>query len=297
MHLGIHVNRFTWPGGPAAIGPTLAAIAQRAEAAGFFSLSVMDHFFQIPPNGAANLEMLEAYTTLGYVAGTTSRLRLGTVVTGVTYRHPGLLVKEATTLDVLAGGRTYFGIGAAWFEQEHVGLGVPFPPLRERFERLEEALQIAHHMWSGNESPFVGKHYRLEHPMCYPPPLQKPHPPILIGGAGEQKTLHLVAKYGDVCNLFEEIGLDELRRKLDVLAEHCVAVGRAYDDITKSVNARLRLSKDGRDGTQTPRQVLDRWAALRDLGITWVNVSIPNAADPEVFDLIGSDVVPELTKL
>ena len=249
MRLGLHVNRFTWPGGPTQIAPTLAAIARRAEEAGFSSLSVMDHFFQIAGVGPPEWDMLEAYTTLGFVAAQTKRLRLGTMVTGVTYRHPGILVKTATTLDVLSGGRSFFGVGAAWYEAEHVGLGVPFPPVKERFERLEETLQIALAMWSGQEDSFHGKHYRLERLLCVPPPIQRPHPPIVIGGGGERKTLRLVARYADACNLFEALGIDELRRKLDVLREHCETVGRPYDAIEKSVNARLNLTRDGRGRT------------------------------------------------
>lgn len=302
MQIGIHVNRFTWPGNPEALAPTLASIARRAEEAGFFSLSVMDHFFQIAHNGPPNLEMLEAYTALGYVAGVTSKLRLGTIVTGVTYRHPGILVKQVTTLDVLSGGRAYFGVGAAWNEEEHVGLGVPFPPLKERFERLEETLQIAKQMWAGDERPFVGKHYRLERPLCSPPALQKPHPTIVVGGSGERKTLRLVAKYADACNLQggslqDPAALELLRHKLEVLREHCEAVGRPYDQIVKGMNSRLRISRDGKDDTQTPAQVVERFAALRELGITWVNCSIPNAHEPGVLELIGSEVVPKISRL
>jgi F420-dependent oxidoreductase-like protein len=297
MHLGLHVNRFTWPGGPEAIGPTLARVARRAESAGFYSLSVMDHFFQIPPVGPAHLDMLEAYTALGFVAAQTSRLRIGTVVTGVTYRHPGVLVKAATTLDVLSGGRTYFGVGAAWFEEEHVGLGVPFPPLKERFERLEETLQIAHAMWSGEEKAFEGKHYRLARTLCVPPPVQRPHPTIMVGGGGERKTLRLVARYADACNLFEQLGADELRRKLDILREHCDKESRSYDDIVKSVNGRLNLTRDGRDGTTTPAALLDRAARLRELGFSWFNVSMPDSDDPAVFDLLATDVIPALDRL
>ena len=280
MQIGIHVNRFTWPGGPAAIAPTLAAIARRAEEAGFSSLSVMDHFFQIRGNGSPNQEMLEAYTTLGYVAGVTKRLRLGTIVTGVTYRHPGLLVKQATTLDVLSGGRAYFGVGAAWNEEEHLGLGVPFPPLKERFERLEETLQIARQMWAGDDRPFVGKHYQLEHPMCFPAPIQRPHPTIVVGGSGERKTLKLVARYADACNLFDPGEIDQLQHKLDVLREHCDAVGRPYDQIVKGVNGRLTVTRDGKDGSTTPAAAVEHFAALRERGITWINLGIPNSHEP-----------------
>jgi F420-dependent oxidoreductase-like protein len=297
LHLGIHASSFTWPGGPEAIAPTLAAIARRAEAAGLYSLSVMDHYFQIAPNGPPEQEMLEAYTTLGYVAAKTERLRLGTIVSGVTYRHPGLLVKQATTLDVLSEGRTFFGVGAAWFEDEHRGLGVPFPPLKERFERLEELLQITHQMWAGDERPYAGSYYQLAHPMCHPPPLQKPHPPIVVGGSGEQKTLRLVAQYADACNLFAYIGDDLLRHKLRVLREHCDRIGRPYDQIIKSATGRLHVTRDGRNGTMTPSQAIDRFAALRELGITWIDATIPNAAEPDAFDLLGSHVVPELEKL
>lgn len=297
MHLGVHVNKFSWPGGNEKIAPTLTQLTQNAEAAGFYSLSVMDHYFQIPPVGPAHLDMLEGYTTLGYIAAKTTRLRLGTVVSGVTYRHPGLLLKEATTLDVLSEGRTFFGVGAAWFEEEHVGLGVPFPPLKERFERLEELLQLTLRMWSGDETPFQGKHYQLQHPMVSPRPIQKPHPPIMVGGGGEQKTLKLVAKYADICNLFEALGVEGIQHKLEVLREHCDAIGRPYDQIVKSVNGRINLSRDGQNGSMTPAQVVDRFAPLRDLGITWVNLSMPNAHEPAVWDLLGGEVVPALEKL
>src|SRR4051812_13033606 len=233
MKLGLHCSRFTWPGDPAAMGTTLATIARRLDEAGFYSLSVMDHLFQIPPVGPVDLDMNEAYTTLGYLAGVTERLRLGTIVTGVTYRHPGVLVKQVTTLDVLSGGRAWFGIGAAWFEREHDALGVPFPPLKERFERLEETIQIALQMWSTNNGEFVGKHYRLKETLCVPAPLTKPRPPILIGGGGEKKTLRLVAKYADACNLFGTP--DVVEHKLNVLRQHCADLGRDYNAIEKTV--------------------------------------------------------------
>jgi F420-dependent oxidoreductase-like protein len=294
LELGIHVNRFTWPDGPGGIATRLSSIVQRAEEAGFSTLSVMDHFFQISINGPPDLDMLEGYTTLGYIAAKTSKIRLGTVVTGVTYRHPGLLVKQLTTLDVLSGGRAYFGVGAAWFEQEHRGLGVPFPPLKERFERLEETLQIAHHMWSGNAGPYEGKYYQLANPMLFPPAIQKPHPMIVVGGEGEQKTLKLVAKYGDACNLHDT---PELAHKLEVLRGHCEDAGRPYDAITKGVQTKLAVSLDGRDGTSTPAAIVDHYGELRELGITWVNVSIPDMAEPGSLELIGSRIVPEIAKL
>lgn len=187
MRLGLQVNRFAQPGGDAAIGPAFADIAGRAEDAGFASLWVMDHFFQIPMVGPADEPMLEGYAALAFAAGVTRRITLGTMVTGVTYRHPAVLVKTATTLDVLSGGRAYLGIGAAWFEREHAGLGVPFPPVKERFERLEETLQIAHQMWRGEAAPYEGRHYRLTETLCRPLSVSQPHPPILIGGAGSKR--------------------------------------------------------------------------------------------------------------
>ena len=214
MRLGLQVPDFTWPGSPQSLGPTFAAIARNAEASGMASFWVMDHFFQISMVGPPEHEMLEGYTALAFAAGVTERIRLGTMVTGVTYRHPGVLVKTVTTLDVLSGGRAILGIGAAWNEEEHRGLGVPYPALGERFERLEETLQIAHQMWAGDDSPFAGKHYQLERPLNSPPALSQPHPPILVGGGGEKKTLRFVAQYADACNIFE-MGVDGVRQKLD----------------------------------------------------------------------------------
>jgi F420-dependent oxidoreductase-like protein len=297
MKLGLHCNRFTWPGGPAAMRPTLIALARRAETAGFYSISVMDHFFQIESVGPAEWEMNEAYTTLGFLAGVTERLRLGTVVTGVTYRHPGFLVKQVTTLDVLSGGRAWFGIGAAWYEREHYGLGIPFPPLSERFQRLEETVQIALQMWSGSAGSYRGRYYQLAETLCSPMPLQRPHPPIMIGGGGEQKTLRLVARYADICNIPARDGVDTVRHKLEVLRQHCAREGRPYEAIEKSVNTRLIISRDGASGTETPAEALARFRALRAVGITWVNCSIPNAHEEGILELIGREIVPALAEL
>src|SRR5512137_2385250 len=230
MKIGLQVPNFTWPGGPADIASKLAEIARTADETGFASLWVMDHFFQIGSRdramglGPAEDEMLEGYSTLAYLAGFTKKVKLGTLVTGVIYRHPGILVKTVTTLDVLSGGRAYLGIGAAWNEREAKGLGVPFPPVAERFQRLEEALQIAKQMWSDDNGPYAGRHYQLAETLNSPQPLSKPHPPILIGGTGEKKTLRLVAQYADACNLFARMGIDGLRAKLDVLQRHCDTV-------------------------------------------------------------------------
>jgi F420-dependent oxidoreductase-like protein len=238
MKFGITIPRFVAPGGDAGIGPELAGIARDADQAGLDSLWVMDHFFQIPPVGPVEEPMLDGYSALAYVAGLTERIQLGTLVTGVTYRHPGLLVKTVTTLDVLSGGRAWLGIGAGWYEREHLGLGVPFPAVSERFERLEETVQIAQQMWSGVVGPYAGQHYQLAETLCQPMPLSTPHPRIMIGGGGEQKTLRLVARYADACNLFAtpgEEGLATLSHKLDVLRAHCEAEGRPFDAIEKTV--------------------------------------------------------------
>ncbi|MFF4361397.1 LLM class F420-dependent oxidoreductase [Streptomyces sp. NPDC001604] len=235
MRVGVHINRFNHSGGGPALGAELAATGAAAEAAGISRLSVMDHYFQMEFNGGAEDPMLEAYTTLGYLAGHTSTVQLGALVTGVTYRHPGLLAKIATTLDVLSGGRATLGIGAAWYDREHEGLGVPFPPTAERFERLEETLRICLQMWDPQANgPFEGKHYELAETLCVPEPVSSPHPEIMIGGGGEKKTLRLVARYGDACNLFAT-SPEEVRHKLDVLRGHCEAEGRDYDRIRKTV--------------------------------------------------------------
>lgn len=289
MKIGLHCNRFTWPGGPSQMGATLAAIGQRCEAAGFYSIDVMDHLFQMQGVGPAEMDMNEAYTTLGYLAGVTERIKLGVVVTGVTYRHPGLLIKQVTTLDVLSGGRAWLGLGAAWFEREHVGLGIPFPPLAERFERLEECLQIARQMWSGQTGRFEGRHYDLAETLCSPLPLQRPHPPIMIGGGGERKTLRLVAKYADSCN-FSSNDMAELRRKLDVLRAHCEREGRDYDAIEKTTNTNL-------SATDPPAETIARLKALRDIGFTWAIGRVPNAHEAGSIELIGREIVPAVAEL
>ncbi|MEU9991851.1 LLM class F420-dependent oxidoreductase [Streptomyces sp. NPDC048045] len=234
MRVGVHINRFDDSGGGSALGTELAAAGEAAEAAGVGWLSVMDHYFQMEFNGGAQEPMLEAYTTLGFLAARTSTVRLGVLVTGVTYRRPGLLAKIATTLDVLSGGRATLGIGAAWYDREHLGLGVPFPPLAERFERLEETLRICLQMWDPqNNGPFEGRHYRLAETLCVPAPVSRPHPEIMIGGGGEKKTLRLVARYADACNLIPA-SPEELRHKLDVLRGHCEAEERDYDTIRRT---------------------------------------------------------------
>jgi F420-dependent oxidoreductase-like protein len=297
MKLGLQVPVFTYPQGQEDLGDMFGLIAQRAERAGFYSLWVMDHFFQIGFAGPPEMEMLEGWSALAFAAGRTNHIRLGTMVTGVTYRYPGILVKTATTLDVLSHGRAYFGIGAAWNEEEHQGLGVPFPPLAERFERLEETLQLALRMWAGNEEPFEGKHYQLKRPLNSPRAVQKPHPPILIGGGGEKKTLRLVARYGDACNLFARLGDETLQHKLDVLRQHCEAEGRPYSEIEKTTLNSFALTRDGRNGTVSPSQAIDLFASQAAMGIDQAIFSLQNVSELEPFDVLATEVVPVVEKL
>jgi F420-dependent oxidoreductase-like protein len=243
--VGVHVVRFNWPGGPESIGPVLGRAGRVADEAGIARLSLMDHYFQMDELFPVDEPMLEGYTGLGFLAAHTSRIRLGLLVTGVTYRHPGLLAKIIATLDVLSGGRAELGIGAAWYEREHRGLGVPFPPVSERFERLDEALRICRQMWSGDGGPFDGEHYRLAETLCVPAPLNR-RVPILIGGTGERKTLRLVATHADACNIFGQ-SPDFVAGKLDVLRAHCDDVGRDHTEIAKTILYRGSIGDQGDD--------------------------------------------------
>ncbi|MFF3560706.1 LLM class F420-dependent oxidoreductase [Streptomyces sp. NPDC002574] len=273
MQLGLHLTKFDHPEGSAGLGPALAEAGAAAEAAGVGWLSVMDHYFQMEHNGGAEAAMLECYTTLGFLAARTSAVRLGVLVTGTTYRHPGLLAKIATTLDVLSGGRATLGLGAAWYEREHLGLGVPFPPLAERFERLEETLRICLQMWDQeNNGPFEGEHYRLAETRCTPPPVSAPHPEVMVGGGGERKTLRLVARYADACNLFGS-SQAEVAHKLDVLRRHCDEADRDYDSIRKTMLYRGTALGDGDLDTFTKE--LSGYAAL---GVETAIVMPPEAA-------------------
>ena len=294
MRLGLQVSHFSWPGSPDSIGPTFGRVAQDAEAAGMASFWVMDHFFQIRGIGPPELEMLEGYTALAFAAGQTSRIELGTLVTGVTYRHPGILAKILTTLDVLSGGRAWLGIGAAWNEQEHRGLGVPFPPVGERFERLEETLQIVLQMWSEDEGPYRGAHYSLDRTLNSPPAIRRPHPPILVGGMGEKKTLRLVATYADASNFFD-VGPKGLEATCDVLRGHCADVGRDYDAITKTVLSRLSLSDSGRpapsgEPTLSVAAAVDKLGALADAGMDDAILGMGNTTDPDAYPLVAEVV-------
>ncbi len=285
MRIGVHLPRFSYPDGPPGLGRDLARMAAAAEQAGVDRLSVMDHVWQIGPHGPVEHDMLEAYTTLGFLAAHTSRVQLLTLVTGVTYRDPGLLVKAVTTLDVLSGGRAMLGIGAAWNEEEARGLGLFFPPRAERFERLEETLQICRQMWSGDEGPYDGKHYVLARTLNSPQPLSRPHPPILVGGGGERKTLRLVARYADACNLF---ATPELAHKLDVLREHCEREGRVYADIEKTVAFPFDLGPDG----ERVEQALEGLRELADLGVQVAHGRVAGEPDVRPFEILGERIVP-----
>jgi F420-dependent oxidoreductase-like protein len=250
----------------------------------------MDHFFQIQGLGPATDPMLESYTTLSYLAGFTQRARLGALVTAAIYRPPAVLVKMISTLDVVSGGRAYFGIGAGWNEQEARGLGLYFPSWSERFESLEETLQIALQMWSGDQSAYQGKHYTLAEPINSPQPLSQPHPPILIGGAGEKKTLRMVAKYGDACNLMAHLSPDELRHKLDVLKRHCDEVGRPYEEIEKTVLGGVDLAP----GKMTAKDMIDQCKRLALLGIQQFIINMPNTHEIWPVETIAREVIPEV---
>lgn len=288
MRVGLQVPRFTWPGAPGSIGPGLARISRTADEAGFASIWVMDHFFQIEMVGAAEEPMLEGYSALNFIAGVTGRARLGTLVTGVQYRHPGILAKTVTTLDVLSGGRAYLGIGAGWYERESRGLGVPFPPTAERFGRLEETLRISHQMFSGEAGAFVGEHYRLEEPMNNPPPVSSPRPPIMVGGMGEQKTLRLVARYADACNLFAYVGPEVLRHKLDVLRRHCEEAGRDYEEIERTSLGTVHLAP-GKMGVD---DVIGTCRELAGVGIQHAIFNMPNVHEIEPLETFGREIIP-----
>lgn len=288
MKLGLHYWNFSTPADPAAIAPALGETARIAEQAGVASFTVMDHYFQMDAYGSADEPMLEGYTTLGYVAALTERMTLGVLVTGVTYRHPGLLAKIVTTLDVLSGGRSRLGIGASWYEREQVGLGVPVVPVAERFERLEETLQICLQMWSDDNGPFEGRHYQLAETLCVPAPLTAPRPPIMIGGGGEKKTLRLVARYADACNLFGDGG-DDVAHKLDVLRRHCADEGRDYDTIQKTV-LHMGPVLDDVDGFLA---AAERYAAL---GVTEVEV-MPDRHPVEYAGAVAEQLVPHLNAI
>jgi F420-dependent oxidoreductase-like protein len=292
VKLGLQISSFSWPGGPAQIGPTLGRIVRAADDAGFDSIWVMDHFFQIRSVGAATEPMLEGYTALGFMAANSARARLGLMVGGVHYRLPGLWAKATTTLDVLSGGRAWLGIGAAWNEEESNGLGFPFPPLGERFELLEDTLRFVHDMWQGErgtEKPFEGRHVRAARLLNSPQTLSKPHPPVLVGGGGERKTLRLVAQYADACNVFGAPPM--LQRKFEILRQHCADVGRDPEQIERTTLQNVNLT------AETPAQVVDRFGELADAGAQHVIIGVRDVHDVSHLERIGREVIPQLRSL
>ena len=286
MKIGLQVPNFTWPGGPAQMHSTLANIARAADDAGFHSLWVMDHLFQIIYVGPKEHEMLEGYTTLGFLAALTKRVKLGTMVTGVTYRYPGVLVKSMTTLDVLAGGRSYFGIGAAWNEEESKALGTPFPPISTRFEMLEEALQIAKQMWSDNNGPYNGKHYQLGETLCSPQPISRPHPPILVAGSGEKKTLRIVAQYADACNLYGDE--TTIKAKLEVLKRHCDTLKRDFSTIEVTTLDTVTLAP----GKMSAKDVIAKCKSLAGIGVHHALFNMPNVHEIKPLETFGKEIIP-----
>jgi F420-dependent oxidoreductase-like protein len=288
MDVGIHFIDFL-PGDSAQLAPTLLSTATAAEDIGASMFTLADHFFQMEAVGRAEDPFLEGYTTLGYLSGRTTRITLALLVTGVTYRHPGLLAKTVTTLDVLSQGRSMLGIGAAWYEREHLALGVPYPPVRERFEMLEETLQICLQMWSDNDGSYAGKHYQLAETICEPQPIRRP--PILIGGGGEKKTLRLVAQYADVWNSTDS-ELDVLTHKLDVLQRHCDTVGRDINEIQKTVG----LFGDPFGDVDGYLKTVERFA---ELGVQTINIGpVPGTPDPEGFvKRFGDQLMPRVSEI
>ncbi len=293
MKLGLGLNDFSWPQGARQLGPTLVRIAQAAEAAGFDRISTVDHVWQSHYLGGPEHEVPSCYPTLTYLAAHTSRIKLLALATASPYWHPVLLAKTVTTLDVLSGGRAWLGIGAGDYEEEARGSGLSFPPLKERYERLEEILQICLRMWQGeqgDERPFEGKHYRIERPLNLPQSLTRPHPPILIAGSGEQKTLRLVARYADACNL--QPG-PQIPQKLEVLRQHCEAVGRDYDTIEKTCAFAFDVGEDGSRVGELIEQL--RW--LASMGIQTVPGVVPHVYRVEPLEVIGREVIPAVAGL
>ena len=299
MKVGLQISSFTWPGGDAALGETLAGIVRTADDAGFDSIWVMDHFLQIGSVGKPDEPMLEGMTALGFMAAHSRTARLGLMVGGIHYRQAGLWLKAATTLDVLSGGRAWFGIGAAWNEQESRALGFPMPPLGDRFEMLEETLHLVREAWTdehGSRRAFAGRHYQASDVLNSPQALSQPHPPILIGGGGERRTLKLVAQYADACNVF---GTDpgQLKHKYDVLRRHCETVGRDYDQIEKTLLTQVSITPDGAGGSLTPDAMVERLGRATEVGAQHAIFSIRHVEDLSKLELIGRDVIPPLRVL
>ena len=295
MRIGLQLPSFSYPGGTPELRPRLAEIAKAAEDAGFDSLWVMDHLFQLPEDtgwGGPDEPMLEAYSTIGFLAGVTERIRLGALVGCAMHREPGVLIKAVTTLDVLSGGRVYFTIGAGWYEREARGLGIDWPERRERFERVEEILRLAHQAWDDDPSPFAGHHYRLAEPIIRPLPMSRPHPPIMVGGNGERRTLRLVAQYADACN-FLVLEPGQVRAKLAILRQHCDRLGRDYATIERTALDEIDL----RPGRMRSGDVVARARAQADAGIQHWIVNMPDVWDLRYLEQLGRDVIPAVAEL
>jgi F420-dependent oxidoreductase-like protein len=289
MHIGLQIPSFKYPGGPAAIRPKLKEIVTTAEAAGFYSLWVMDHYYQIKGlfGEAYTDPMLESYTTLGYFAGLTEKAYLGVLVTGVIYRHPSVLLKMVNTLDILSGGRAYLGIGAAWYEDEAKGFGIPYPPTAERFEQLEDNLQLAHALWASDETAFAGRHFAAPAITNNPRPLSTPHPRLMIGGAGPKKTLRMVAQYGDACNIGDWVGAENMQKALDDLKGHCAALSRDYATVEKTSLGTVHLS-----GDDTVASVIDRIEGLAAMGFTHAIFNMPDVYKITPLETFAKEIIP-----
>ncbi len=294
MRIGLQIPSFKYPGGTAAIRPKLKEIVTTAEGSGFYSLWVMDHYYQIKGLFGESYTdpMLEAYTTLGYMAGLSENAYLGVLVTGVIYRHPAVLMKMVNTLDILAGGRTYFGIGAAWYEDEAKGQGIPYPSTSERFEQLEDSLQLAKALWESDEISFDGKHFSAPAITNNPRPLSNPHPRIMIGGTGPKKTLRMVAQYADACNIGEWVGTEKMQKALDTLKEHCDTLGRDYDTIEKTSLCTVDLSKD-----DTVNSVISRIKELSEMGFTHAIFNMPDVYKITPLETFAKEIIPAVAEL
>lgn len=294
MHIGLQIPSFKYPGGTAAIRPKLKEIVTTAEASGFYSLWVMDHYYQIKGMfGEAYTDpMLESYATLGFFAGLTEKAYLGVLVTGVIYRHPAVLMKMVNTVDILAGGRTYFGIGAAWYEDEAIGNGIPYPSTSQRFEELEDSLQLAKALWANDEISFRGKHFSAPAITNNPPPLSSPHPRIMIGGTGPNKTLRMVAQYADACNIGEWVGEENMQKALDTLKGHCNALGRDYDTIEKTCLCTVHLS-----GNNTVDSVMSRLTRLAEMGFSHAIFNMPDVYKITPLQTFGEEIIPAAAEL
>ncbi len=292
MKLGLHLANFTYGVEAPGFAAKLDEIVSGADAVGFDRISVMDHYFQIPGVGPAEHEMFEAYGVLGYIAARTSRVKLGVLATGVTYRNPGFLVKQVTGLDVLSQGRAWLGIGAAWYEREHLGLGWAFPPLRERYERLEEAIRICLQMWSDDDGPFHGTHYQLAETLCSPRPIQQPRPPLMVAGSGERKTLRLVARYADQCNVLGN-SPEGATRLFSILEQHCEAEGTDYEAIERTVTMRFDPGPAG----EHAGEVVERIGELAEAGAHAILGSLQGVEDPRVMEAMGRLVIPQVARM